>query len=223
MDETDYIIVGAGSAGSVLADRLTADGRHQVTVLEAGGSDRRFYVASAAGLRQAVLRSGGELAVSDRARSGAERPAGPLAAGEDPGGIILDQRDGLDPGAPGGLRGLAGRDNPGWGWDDVLPAYRAIEDNEAGADDWRGQGGPLFISANRSGLHPLGEDPTSRPAGGRVCPKPRFQRCDAGGRRVYQMTIRGARRNSTARAFLRTGDEAAQPAGGDRALWRRGY
>ena len=44
MDETDYIIVGAGSAGCVLAERLTASGKHRVTVLEAGGSDRRFYV-----------------------------------------------------------------------------------------------------------------------------------------------------------------------------------
>jgi choline dehydrogenase len=45
MEETDYIIVGAGSAGSVLAERLTASGKHRVTVLEAGGSERRFFVS----------------------------------------------------------------------------------------------------------------------------------------------------------------------------------
>ncbi|MGL4320758.1 MAG: NAD(P)-binding protein, partial [Paracoccaceae bacterium] len=44
MHDTDYIIVGAGSAGCVLADRLSASGKHKITVLEAGGSDRRFYV-----------------------------------------------------------------------------------------------------------------------------------------------------------------------------------
>ncbi|MGB8812612.1 MAG: NAD(P)-binding protein, partial [Paracoccaceae bacterium] len=45
MQDTDYIIVGSGSAGSVLANRLTESGKHRVTVLEAGGTDRRFYVA----------------------------------------------------------------------------------------------------------------------------------------------------------------------------------
>lgn len=203
MDETDYIIVGAGSAGCVLAERLTASGRHRVTVLEAGGSERRFYVELPLGY--------GKLFYDPKVNWLYKTEPDPGLAGQRdhwPRGKILGGSSSIN--AMVWIRGhqadyeewkAAG--NPGWGWDEVLPAYRAIEDNEAGADAFRGRGGSLFISANRKGLHPLVEDYIAACDQAGLAPNPDFNGARQEGAGVYQMTIKGARRNSTARAFLR--------------------
>ncbi|MEY4984505.1 MAG: hypothetical protein RIR62_2771 [Pseudomonadota bacterium] len=202
MDETDYIIVGAGSAGSVLADRLTAGGKHRVTVLEAGGSDRRFYVMLPLGYGKLFY----DPAVNWLYKT---EPDPGLAGQQDhwPRGKVLGGSSSIN--AMVWIRGHRadyeewGRAAPGWGWEDVLPAYRALEDNEAGADDFRGKGGPLFISANRRGLHPLVKDYVAACESAGLAENADFNGAEQEGAGVYQMTIRGARRNSTARAFLR--------------------
>ncbi|MDM7933097.1 GMC family oxidoreductase N-terminal domain-containing protein [Tabrizicola sp.] len=202
MDETDYIIVGAGSAGSVLADRLSANGRHKVTVLEAGGSDRRFYIQMPLGY--------GKLFYDPKVNwlYRAEPDPG-LAGARDhwPRGKVLGGSSSIN--AMVYIRGHKadyddwGRYNPGWSWDDCLSAYKAMEDNEAGGDDWRGQGGPLFVSANKSGLHPLVEHFVAACDQGGLPPTPDFNGASQEGAGVYQMTIKSGRRNSAARAFLR--------------------
>ncbi|MDR0810296.1 MAG: GMC family oxidoreductase N-terminal domain-containing protein [Gemmobacter sp.] len=202
MDESDYIIVGAGSAGSVLANRLSADGRHRVTVIEAGGTDRRFYVQMPLGYGKLVY----DPAVNWLYRT---EPDPGLAGQADhwPRGRLLGGSSSIN--AMVWCRGHRedyegwGRAAPGWGWEPVLSAYRALEDNEAGADDFRGQGGPLFVSANRRGLHPLVNNyiAACRQAG--LPESPDFNGAEQEGAGVYQMTIKGARRNSAARAFLR--------------------
>jgi choline dehydrogenase len=96
-----------------------------------------------------------------------------------------------------------GRENPGWGWDECLSAYKAMEDNEAGADAWRGKGGPLFVSANKSGLHPLVDHFVAACGQGGLPATPDFNGASQEGAGVYQMTIKDGRRNSAARAFLR--------------------
>ena len=90
-----------------------------------------------------------------------------------------------------------------WGWEAVRTAYRALEDNEAGGNAYRGTGGPLFISANKTDLHPLVETylASAEAAGHRR--NPDFNGEDQEGVGIYQMTIKNARRNSSARAFLR--------------------
>ncbi|NBO21617.1 MAG: hypothetical protein EBU97_06780, partial [Rhodobacteraceae bacterium] len=93
--------------------------------------------------------------------------------------------------------------NPGWGWDDVLPAYRAIEDTEAGPSPWRGTGGPLFVSANRRGLHPLVQNYIAACEQAGLPYNPDFNGETQEGAGTYQLTVKNARRNSAARAFLR--------------------
>ena len=201
--EFDYVIVGAGSAGSVLAERLSADGRHRVLVLEAGGTDRRFYVQLPLGYGKLFY----DPAVNWMYRA---EPDPGLAGQSDhwPRGKILGGSSSIN--AMVWIRGhrsdyddwgaLAG---PDWGAEAVNAAYRAIEDNEAGPDDWRGAGGPLFISANRRDLHPLVDSFIAATEATGMARNADFNGADQEGVGIYQMTIRKARRNSAARAFLR--------------------
>ncbi len=202
MQSPDYIIIGAGSAGCVLADRLTASGKHRVTLLEAGGTDRRFFVAMPLGY--------GKLFYNPAVNwmYGAEADPG-LNGNRDhwPRGKILGGSSSIN--AMVWIRGHQadyedwGAENSGWGWDECLSAYRAVEDTEAGGDDFRGAGGPLFISANRKGLHPLVKDYVAACGQAGLAENPDFNGAEQEGAGVYQMTIKGGRRNSAARAFLR--------------------
>jgi choline dehydrogenase len=201
--EFDYVIVGAGSAGCVLAERLSASGRRRVLVLEAGGSDRRFYVQLPLGYGKLFY----DPAVNWMYRT---EPDPGLAGNRDhwPRGKILGGSSSIN--AMVWIRGhrsdyedwgaLAG---PDWGAEAAQSAYRSIEDNEAGGDAFRGAGGPLFISANRRDLHPLVDSFIAATGAAGLAHNEDFNGAEQEGVGIYQMTIRNARRNSAARAFLR--------------------
>jgi len=202
-DDTDYIIVGAGSAGCVLADRLTASGRHRVTVLEAGGSDRRFFVMLPLGYGKLFYDPSVNWLYKtepDQGLAGARDhwPRGKVLGGSSSINAMVYIR-----GHKADYEEWEAAGNSGWGWDDVLSAYRAMEDTEAGGDAWRGAGGPLFVSANRKGLHPLVQDYIAACESAGLAHNPDFNGAEQEGTGIYQMTIRNARRNSAARAFLR--------------------
>lgn len=200
--DIDYIIVGSGSAGSVLADRLSADGRARVVVLEAGGSDRRFYVTLPLGYGKLFY----DPAVNWCYRT---EPDPGLAGQSDywPRGKVVGGSSSIN--AMVWIRGhrsdyddwqeAAG---PAWGWDAALAGYRELEDNEAGGDAFRGKGGPLFISANRE-QHPLVKPYVEACAAAGIPFNPDFNGAEQEGAGSYQLTIKGGRRNSAARAFLR--------------------
>jgi len=201
--EIDFLIVGAGSAGSVLAERLSASGKHKVLVLEAGGSDRRFFISMPLGYGKLFYNKAVNWAYETDVDPGLGGnrdywPRGKVLGGSSSINAMVwirGQREDYDEwGAVGGSD---------WGWDAALEAYRAIEDNEAGADAWRGAGGPLFISANKDGLHPLVRNYLDACVQAGLPETADFNGSVQEGAGVYQMTIKGGRRNSTARAFLR--------------------
>ena len=123
MQTYDFIVVGAGSAGSVVAERLSASGRHSVLVLEAGGSDMRFYVQMPLGYGKCFF----DPRVNWNYRA---EPDPGLAGNADhwPRGKILGGSSSINAmvwirGAREDYDGWRDAGNPGWGYEDVLPAF----------------------------------------------------------------------------------------------------
>jgi choline dehydrogenase len=199
----DYIIVGAGSAGCVLADKLSASGNCSVLLLEAGGSDRRFYVQMPLGYGKTFY----DPAVNWLYRT---EPDPGLNGQQDhwPRGKILGGSSSIN--ALVYIRGHAedyenwrAAGNPGWGWVDVLAAYKAMENVETGDEDWHGRKGPLHISDPSSQVHALTWDYVKSCEAAGLKYNRDFNGPVQEGVGVYHTTTKNGRRMSAARAFLR--------------------
>ena len=207
----DYIIIGAGSAGCVLADRLTADGRSTVLLLEFGGSDRSVLIQMPSALSIPMN--------MPKYNWGYESQAEPHLGGRrmnTPRGRVLGGSSSIN-----GLVYVRGNARDfdhweelgaqGWGYRHVLPYFRRAETRSEGGDAYRGDTGPLhtsygklfnplyraWIEAAHQAGYPLTEDINGFQQEG-------FGRMD--------MTVHRGRRWSAASAYLRPRDAAAKPA-----------
>jgi choline dehydrogenase len=199
----DFVIVGAGSAGCVLAERLSASGKHTVCVIEAGGSDRRFFVQMPLGYGKTFYDPGCNWMYSAEADPGLNGqrdhwPRGKILGGSSSINAMVYVR-----GAAEDYDEWQALGNPGWGWSEVLKAYREMEDTASGADEHRGAGGPMHVSAPHAAFHPLYKSYIAACRSAGLPFNPDFNGATQEGCGAYQFTIKNGRRLSAARAFLK--------------------
>jgi choline dehydrogenase-like flavoprotein len=196
----DYVIVGAGSAGCVLASRLSEDPDVEVLLLEAGGPDTvpELHIPAAF---PAVFKSSLDWDLLGEPEPGLDNRRLYLPRGRVIGGsgsinamiYLRGNRADYDEWAELGCEG--------WSYDDVLPYFKRAEDNERGADAFHGVGGPLAVSDSRS-MHPLVDTmlEAAVQAGHELIPDLNVDRPEGVGR--FQLNQRDGRRCSTADAYL---------------------
>jgi choline dehydrogenase len=200
--EFDYVIVGAGSAGCVLANRLSADGKHSVLLLEAGPKDSHIWIHIPLGYGRLfkektvnwMYQTEPEPGLNGRA---VFQPRGKVLGGSSSiNGLLYvrGQHEDYDRWRQHG--------NLGWGFDDVLPYFKKAEHQSRGADDFHGVDGPLPVS-NLSHADPLSAAFIAAAAETGIPKNPDFNGATQEGAGFFQTTTRYGRRASTAVSYLR--------------------
>ena len=200
--EFDYVIVGAGSAGCVLANRLSADGKHSVLLLEAGPKDTNLWIHVPLGYGKLFKEKSVNWMYSTEPEPGLNgrqvfQPRGKVLGGSSSINGLLYVR-----GQHEDYDRWRQRGNTGWGYDDVLPYFKKAENQQRGADKYHGAGGPLPVSDWRH-ADPLSEAFVVAAAETGIPTNPDFNGARQEGAGFFQTTTRRGRRASTAFSYLR--------------------
>jgi choline dehydrogenase len=198
----DYVIVGAGSAGCVLANRLSADGKHSVLLLEAGPKDTNIWIHVPLGYGKLFK----EKTVNWMYQTEPEPELGGRQVFQ-PRGKVLGGSSSIN-----GLLYVRGqhedydrwrqRGNSGWGYDDVLPYFKKAENQQRGGDKYHGVGGPLPVS-DLGHPDPLSAAFIDAAAEAGLPVNSDFNGASQEGAGFFQTTTQRGRRASTAYSYLR--------------------
>jgi choline dehydrogenase-like flavoprotein len=203
MPDFDYVIIGAGSAGSVLANRLSADGGTSVCLLEAGKPDDSLMINVPIGIISLLSSKtyNWHFHTEPQANLNGRKlywPRGKTLGGSSSINAMIYMR-----GVPADYDEWESLGAPGWGWNALFPIFKQLENNERGANAFHGAGGELNVADLRR-PNPLAQLFIEAALQAGLPANPDFNGTTQEGAGRYQVTQKNGRRFSAARAFLDT-------------------